>query len=53
MTPPPGTKLQNFRVEPDLWARFGETADPDRSALLREFIRWYIREPGAKMPRRP
>jgi hypothetical protein len=50
---PPGTKLQNLRVEPELWAKFGEKAEPDRSAVLREFIEWFTRTPGAKMPKRP
>jgi hypothetical protein len=41
-----------LRMDPELWEAFG-TATPDRSGTLREFVRWYIREPGAKMPRRP
>jgi hypothetical protein len=41
------------RMGHDLWERFGEAAEPDRSAVLRDFVRWYVREPGAKMPRRP
>lgn len=53
MPPPYGTKLQNFRAEPELWAKFGELADPDRSTVLRDFIAWYIRQPGAKLPKRP
>lgn len=53
MAPPYGTKLQNVRVEPDLWAEFGELAEPDRSAVLRAFIEWYVRKSGAKMPKRP
>ena len=41
-----------LRLDPELWRTFGAAAT-DRSAVLREFIRWYVREPGAKMPRRP
>jgi hypothetical protein len=41
------------RMGGDLWKRFGEVAEPDRSAILREFVRWFVRETGAKMPRRP
>ena len=48
-----GTARQTVRVDEDLWARFGAVADPDRSAVLREFIAWYVREPGAKLPARP
>lgn len=48
-----GTTKSGIRVPDALWQRFGELAEPDRSAVLREFIRWYVREPGAQMPRRP
>lgn len=51
-----GTARQTIRVEEALWDRFGVVAaaqDTNRSALLREFIAWYVRVPGAKMPKRP
>jgi hypothetical protein len=38
-----------------LWERFGvaaRAAGTDRTALVREFIRWYLREPDAKLPER-
>ena len=50
------TPLRTFRIDPSLWERFGESAtsaDSDRSALARDLIRWYAREPGAKLPKRP
>lgn len=52
------TALRRFRTTNDLWQRFEEAvqqADPeaDRSKVLRNFIRWYIGEPGAKLPERP
>lgn len=52
--PREGNTNRAFRL-PDvgLWDRFGNLAEPDRSAVLRDFIRWYVREPGAKLPRRP
>lgn len=53
---PPGTRLQNFRYPPDEWAEFGAVADimgTDRSAAIREFIRWFTRQPGADLPPRP
>ena len=53
MAPTKGTQLQNIRVEPGLWQRFGAVAEPDRSAILRAFIEWYCHEPGAKQVRRP
>jgi len=46
------TPRQTIRVDADLWAKFGELAEPDRSTVLREFMRWYTWESGAKMPRR-
>jgi hypothetical protein len=54
----PKTPLQNFRVDTGLWDRFDQAvrrADPDsdRSKTLRQFVAWYVREPGAKMPARP
>jgi hypothetical protein len=39
-----------------LWVRFGELADgagTDRSEMIRAFIRWYTRQPGAKLPDQP
>lgn len=48
-----GTTVRAIRIETDLWERFGELADPDRSGVIREFLRWYTGEKGAKMPRRP
>lgn len=40
----------------DLWTRFGEAtaeAGTDRSTVLRDFMRWYLREKEAKVPPRP
>jgi predicted transcriptional regulator len=50
------TPTRPIRVDLDLWAKFGKIADQldtDRSALIRDFIRWMVREPGAKLPKRP
>ncbi len=47
------TPTHPIRISRDLWRRFGEIAKPSRTAVLREFIRWYVGERGAKMPRRP
>lgn len=51
-----GTARQTIRVDEDTWEKFGtraQAAGADRSAVLRDFIRWYNREPGARIPRRP
>lgn len=47
------TPLVKVRIDPDLWRQFGDVAEPDRSAVIRNFIRWYVREEGSRMPRRP
>jgi len=47
-----GTDNVTLRLDPDLWKRFGDLAE-DRSAVMREFVRWYVRDRDAKMPRRP
>lgn len=41
-----------MRMGRDLWEQLG-TVSGDRSALIRAFARWYVREPGAKLPKRP
>lgn len=47
------TPRQTVRVDADLWDRFGQLAGRDRSEVVREFIRWYVRDPKAKSPKRP
>jgi hypothetical protein len=42
----PKTPLKRLRCDDVLWDRFGEVAEPDRSAVLRQFMRWYCREEG-------
>ena len=48
------------RVMKSEWEQFGEaarTVHPEgrspRSRVLRDFMRWYMRQPGAKQPDRP
>jgi hypothetical protein len=47
------TPRHAIRVDDDLWDRFGVAAGRDRSAVLREFMRWYLRESKARLPKRP
>ncbi len=48
------TPHRPIRVEDDLWEEFGRLVGPrNRSAVIREFIRWFVRERGAKLPERP
>lgn len=62
MTPPPDdnkTPTRPIRVPIDLWDAFGRATKKlgvDRSAYLREVMRWVIHdtgEPKIKAPRRP
>jgi len=56
MAPSKGTDRQTFRLPANEWAEFGKAASAmgtDRSTYLREFVRWTLRRPGAKMPKRP
>lgn len=48
------TPNRPIRVEAELWDAFGRLVGPrNRSAVIRDFIRWYIRERGATLPKRP
>lgn len=53
------TEVRRFRTTDDLWESFGAAVergpDPeaDMSKVLRAFVRWYVGEPGAKLPERP
>lgn len=51
------TKLRGVRnVTDDLWEEFGDATArdlSDRSAVIRRFMEWYTRRPGAEHPRRP
>lgn len=51
-----GTARQTIRIDEVLWERFGRSAaavDSDRSAILRDFIRWFNHDPDAMIPARP
>lgn len=52
-----GTARQTMRIPEDLWEQFEaarkRAGAKDRSEVVRDFIRWYVREAGAKMPKRP
>ena len=51
----PKTPPRQIRIG-DEWYEFDDAAKSmgtERAALIREFIGWYLRKPGAKMPKRP
>jgi hypothetical protein len=50
------TKPRTIRLEPALWVPLEAAAKVhghDRSTLIRQFVRWYLSEPGAQLPPRP
>lgn len=52
----PKTPHRSVRVPTNDWTALGEAAadeDTDRATLINSFIRWYLRRPGAKLPKRP
>jgi hypothetical protein len=49
-------KVRGIRLEKDLWDELLPAAAAngyDRAGLIRQFVRWYLRRPGAKLPQRP
>jgi len=51
---PRHTPTVPIRVDPDLWDQFGAAVgNRNRSEVLRQFMRWTVRQPGAKLPARP
>lgn len=50
------TPVRTLRAEKEEWGPFGSNAKragSDRTTVLRQFMRWYNREPGAELPQRP
>ncbi|MFD7554126.1 hypothetical protein ACFV9E_06250 [Streptomyces sp. NPDC059835] len=51
----PKTPARQIRIG-DAWYEFDAAAKAmgtERATLIREFIDWYLRKPGAKLPSRP
>lgn len=51
-----GSNVRGIRIEKRLWEALEPLANVhglDRSALIRQFVRWYVREPGVQLPPRP
>lgn len=47
------TPIQHVRIPKDEWEEFKAVAGRKNASLVRQFIRWYLRKPGAKLPTRP
>jgi len=42
------------RVSDDDWTEFGEAVGVrNRAQVIRDFLAWYLRRPGATLPERP
>lgn len=54
MLNPDHTRARPIRISDADWAKFEQRAgERQRASVVVEFIRWYNREPGAKLPKRP
>ncbi|WP_377271900.1 hypothetical protein [Peterkaempfera sp. SMS 1(5)a] len=60
MAPDDYDKPRQMRIPDDEWLPFEAatkaqhpTGRSPRAAVIRDFIRWYMRRPGAKLPDRP
>lgn len=52
----PKTQHRSVRVSDEDWQDFESAAaarDADRAKVINQFIRWYLRRSGAKLPDRP
>lgn len=50
------TPVRNLRVAPDVWQPALSAAREQGSTItdvITQFLRWYLRTPGAKLPERP
>ena len=52
----PGTQHRSVRISDEDWGDFeSATASmgTDRAKAINQFLRWYLRRPGATLPKRP
>lgn len=47
------TPIRQMRIPDDEWDGLKKVAGRSHVRVIREFIRWYLRRPGAKLPTRP
>lgn len=54
--PTKGNPRRTVRVDAETWDRFGHAAESlgkERATLLRDYIDWLLRKPGAPEPKQP
>lgn len=50
----PKTKHRSVRINDEDWEGLAVRApDGDRAAVIKQLVAWYLRRPGAKLPKRP
>ena len=52
----PGTQHRSVRVSDEDWTDLdaaAKAAGSDRAKIINQFIRYYLRRPGAELPERP
>lgn len=52
----PKTKHRTVRLDDDLWQHveaWAQEIGSDKTAVIRDLLRYWLREPGAKRPQRP
>lgn len=48
------TPVRSLRMDDGTWRELGDVVGTrNRSAVINELVRWYLRKPGAKAPKRP
>ena len=52
----PKTQHRSVRISDDDWRDLlaaAKTQSSDRGSVIKELVAWYLRRPGATMPKRP
>ncbi len=47
------TPVRTLRVPDPDWSDFHQLTGRELAGVIHQFIRWYLRRPGAKLPTRP
>ncbi len=43
----------HLRADPAVWEDFTAATEGEHAEITRQFWAWYVRRPGAKLPKRP